>query len=184
MTVAVADVRLVVDETSIVPVSSGTWTAHLTVGTGRIEGTLTFADGTVSPVACTAYSVDDRYVRAGGTPSTSRPPGNDLPIDALPLASGTSVTVSTAGAATSPEAPLECLTDPSTGEEWATNTVWYTVSGDGPTTIDTTGTRFDTAVAVYTQDAGGGLSPVPETCVDDTWICSAPISVCSTCKPR
>ena len=171
---ATANVRFVADESSSFSVYSGTWTARIDATIGRVTGTLAFPDGAIAPVSCDAYSADDRFIQAGGAPSTSSVPRNDLPAGALPLTVGAQATVNTAGAASGVEAPFECLTYED-GRSAATNTVWYTVTGAGPLTIDTAGTRFDSAVAVYTEDGAGGFTPVPGTCVDDTWTAFGPI---------
>ena len=165
---ATANVRFVAEESSVVPVVSGTWTSRLQVTIGRVEGVLTRPDGAMARVSCHAFSVEDRYVRAGGAPSTSAAPANDAPAGAIALAAGKEATVNTAGASGAPEVPLECMADPE-GAAGVTNTVWFTVTGAGPMTIDTAGTRFDSVVAVYVRHAAGGLTPVPEACVDDTW---------------
>jgi hypothetical protein len=173
---ATANLRLIADDSGIFPIHSGTWTAHLNVMIGRVQGVVALGDFAAVPVSCGAYFIEDRYVAAGGTPSTSRPPANDLPSDALPLAVGARTTAQTAGAAPDVEAPLECMLDEE-GRSLVTNTVWYTVTGSGPVTIDTAGTRFDTAIAVYTRDDAGGLTPLAGACVDDIWIPFGPIRI-------
>jgi hypothetical protein len=47
------------------------------------------------------------------------------------------------------------------------HTAWYTIEGTGgPVTIDTAGSDFDTALAVYTSD---GASFTQVECVDDVF---------------
>ena len=47
-------------------------------------------------------------------------------------------------------------------------TVWFSLVGTGTeVTIDTAGSDFDTAIAVYTAAADGSLEPVDGSCVDD-----------------
>jgi hypothetical protein len=50
--------------------------------------------------------------------------------------------------------------------------VWFTLTGSGPTQVDTAGTRFDTAVAVYVRADDGALLPV--ACNDDWYRPVAP----------
>jgi hypothetical protein len=94
----------------------------------------------------------------------ARPLANDTPEAAEPLAIGDSVTVRTAGTALEPEAP--CILD---GEEPFElpfgHTAWWTFEGTGgPVTVDTSGSDFDTALAVYADEAG---ELVQVACVDD-----------------
>jgi hypothetical protein len=148
---------------------SGTWTQRSTITSGPLTGTITDPDGRVTAIDCFAYDADHHRVDAGGgSPPTGRPPGNDTPGGAIAL-TGTA-TVQTSGSALEAEQANPCT------EPWedqpdyrATHTVWFTVTGAGRITIDTAGTRFDTAVAVYTVDDTGSLSPVDDACNDDWW---------------
>jgi hypothetical protein len=106
---------------------------------------------------CDAAETD--YVYRSTDPSGPKPgpiPSNDLPAGAIAIAPGASISVDTQAAAAAAEedscAPLG-------------RSVWYTAAGSGATmTLDTTGTLFDTMVAVYTKTSKGFKLV---TCVDD-----------------
>jgi hypothetical protein len=93
------------------------------------------------------------------SPSGPKPgpaPVNDLPENAIQIGTGTGIAVDTSGAATDAE---ETSCDP------LGQSVWYTVAGTGAEmTFDTTGTDFDTMVAVYTKSRKGFQMVA---CVDD-----------------
>jgi hypothetical protein len=148
---------------------SGTWTTRSTATSGPMPAGVAYDDGSVVELDCFAYRNDYRRVDAGGgSPPTAHPPANDAPAGAVPLAGVTSV--QTSGTALEAEEPNPCT------EPWdeqpdyrATHTAWFTITGNGPTTVDTTGTRFDTALAVYTSDDAGTLTPLDGACNDDWW---------------
>lgn len=163
---------------------SGTWTQRSTVTSGPLTGDLTDADGRVTALDCFAYSADHRRVAAGGgSPPTARAPINDVPEAAVALTDTT--TVQTSGAALEAEQANPCA------EPWeqqpdyrATHTVWFAVTGAGRTTIDTAGTRFDTAISVHTVDDTGDLVPVEGACNDDWWRPLSPGLVTLTLQAR
>ncbi|KRA38427.1 MULTISPECIES: hypothetical protein [unclassified Nocardioides] len=163
---------------------SGTWTQRSTITSGPLTGDVTDADGRVTALDCFAYSADHRRVdTGGGSPPTGPAPINDTPGGAVVL-TGTA-TLQTSGSALEAEQANPCT------EPWedqpdyrATHTVWFAVTGDGPTTIDTAGTRFDTAIAVYVADEAGALVPVEDGCNDDWWRPLAPGLVTLTLQAR
>jgi hypothetical protein len=148
---------------------SGTWTTRSTVTSGPMPAGVAYDDGSAVELDCFAYRNDYRMVNVGGgSPPTAHPPTNDSPAGAVPLAGVTSV--QTSGTALDAEEPNPCT------EPWdqqpdyrATHTIWFTITGNGPTTVDTAGTRFDTALAVYSSDDAGTLTPVDGACNDDWW---------------
>ena len=125
------------------------------------NGTQTLTMDSVSCFAGELRFVHHESARQGEGPQ-GRPLPNDTPDAAEPLAIGDSVTVRTGGTATEPELP--CTFD----EEFELpfgHTAWWTFTGTGgPVTVDTAGSDFDTALAVY-ADEGGELVQV--ACVDD-----------------
>ena len=102
---------------------------------------------------------------------TGKPPANDLPSGAPTVTPGRSLTQNTKNAAMDMEEPFDCLTEVDEGNEFplpVLKTVWLKVAGRGvPVTIDTKGTGFDTAIAVYTKASDGSYEPLPGACVDD-----------------
>src|SRR5262249_53814432 len=96
---------------------------------------------------------------SGNLSITAYVPINDVCSQAIGLSPGIAVTVNTtqAGVAGDPAPPC--------GED-VTKAVWfaYTPPRDGPVTISTCGSSFDTVLAVYTGDCNA-LSPV--ICDDD-----------------
>jgi hypothetical protein len=112
---------------------------------------------------CTAYDVDTRVRATSPEGPKGKPPANDAPDRAVALDPGDDVRVLTAGASPDPEVEASCLTDD--GFAFWGRTVWYSIEGDGaPITIDTAGSNFDTALAVYEVD-GDTLAEI--ACVDD-----------------
>lgn len=153
---------------------SGTWTQRSTVTSGPLAGDIAYDDGVAVELDCFAYSGDYRRIDVGGgSPPTAHPPANDVPEGAVPLVGASST--QTSGTAAEAEEPNPCA-EPWDGQPdyRATHTVWFTVTGSGPTIVDTTGTRFDTAIAVYTRDDTGGLAPVDGACNDDWYQSIAP----------
>jgi hypothetical protein len=139
-----------------------------------LEGTLTIGAYVFDLGACVGGDYRTKII--GTAPRGPKPggkvPANDLPSGAKLLAVGGSATVQTKGASPDREAPYPCLTfeepDGSMFEVPVANTVWYKVTGTGGrVTVDTTGSDFDTVLAIYTASAGGGFAPVAGGCVDD-----------------
>lgn len=138
-----------------------------------LEGTLTIGAIAFDLGAC--VGVDGRTKLIDTFPRGPKPggkvPSNDLPSGAKLLTVGARASVATKGASPAFEAPYECLTFEENGEVFEVpvgHTVWYRIVGTGgPVTVDTSGSDFDTVVAVYTSDGAGGFTPVPDACVDD-----------------
>jgi hypothetical protein len=110
---------------------------------------------------CQALEITTRSViRASKGPKpTDIAPPNETRAGARRIAVGDTVRTTTRGAALVPEARMGCATAPG-------RTVWYSFVGTGGTVrIDTAGSSFDTAVAVYRARDGGGLRTV--ACNDD-----------------
>lgn len=122
-----------------------------------IEGTVSVPaiDTTFDLSGCFAISQDQHVAftsqsgpRPGGTV-----PVNDAPEGAIAIAPGTLFNVRTGAATLEPEVPTSCL--PTDEELLFGKTLWYTIEGTGsPVTVDTSGSRFDTAIAIYTKDNG------------------------------
>ena len=153
---------------------SGTWTQNATVTSGPLTGVARYGDGASVELTCLAYRDSYRYLQAGGgAPGGGAPPRNDSPAGAVPLAGTT--TVQTSGTALEAEQPNPCTVAWDERPDYrATHTVWYTLTGDGPTTVDTAGSRFDTAIAVYTRDGSGSFVPLDGACNDDSRVAIAP----------
>ena len=138
-----------------------------------IEGTLTLGAMTFDLGAC--IGVDARNKEIITNPRGPKPggkvPANDLPSGAKLMTVGSKTSVATKGASPAFEEPFECLTFEEPGgvfEIPVGHTVWYRIVGTGgPVTVDTAGSDYDTVVAVYTADGGGGFTPVPGACLDD-----------------
>ncbi len=105
---------------------------------------------------------DDPTGAVGGSygMSTVPAPNDDIEVS-MPAATPTVAAV-TCGATEQSDEPLSC--------GWASmgKTVWFahTATADGPVTIDTFGSNFDTVLAVYTGTGIGDLSMVG--CNDDS----------------
>ena len=100
--------------------------------------------------SCEALEVTTREIvrAAEGPKPTSTPPPNDALAGARPITVGDTVRTTTRGAALLPEAPVSCATDPG-------RTVWYSFVGTGAKVhLDTAGSSFDTALAVYQMQDG------------------------------
>lgn len=125
-----------------------------------VQGTLSVPtiDEPFDLSGCGALREDVHFVfrSAQGPQPGGTLPSNDTPDGAIEIAPGTRLTTSTNGAALEPEVPASCLTFEEDGEvQLFGRTVWYTIEGtDAPITIDTAGSRFDTAIAIYTRDDG------------------------------
>jgi hypothetical protein len=123
---------------------SGTLTAQLDVDGSAVEASWD-AD------ACIAADqhVKDQLLPMQGPKPKGRPLPNDGPDGALDLELGvTSRQMTRTTVPESEASTLDCL-----GVDMA-HTVWYrvTATSDGPLTIDTRGSDFDTVVAVYAAD--------------------------------
>jgi hypothetical protein len=140
-----------------------------------VEGSLTLEGHVFDLGACVLEDATGKTIvtfprgpKPGGTV-----PSNDLPAGAKLLRVGDRTSLATRGASPTREAPFECLIfeDPETGTPFEIpvgHTVWYQIAGTGqPITIDTAGSDYDTVIAVYTSNGAGGLTPLPNGCVDD-----------------
>jgi hypothetical protein len=139
-----------------------------------IEGTLTIGIHTFDLGACIGADYRSKVLFSAkrGPKPGGKVPANDLPSGAKQLTLGGSAIVQTKGASPDREAAFECLVfEDETGtpvEVPVANTVWYKFTGTGqPMTVDTTGSDFDTVLAIYTAGPGGTFTPVPGGCVDD-----------------
>jgi hypothetical protein len=109
---------------------------------------------------CQALEVVTREIvrPANGPKPGGRKPTNDTVDGAPRLSPGTTARSTNRGAAVDPETPMTCATDPG-------RTLWWTFVGTGrPVRLDTAGSRFDTAIAVY-EPQDGRLRQV--ACNDD-----------------
>lgn len=138
-----------------------------------LEGSLTIGTYAFDLGGCVGGDYRTKVVATvpHGPKPGGKVPANDLPTGAKLLAIGGSATVQTKGASPNREAPYPCLTfeepDGSIFEVPVANTVWYKVTGTGgQVTVDTTGSDFDTVLAIYTNGPGGFV-PVAGGCVDD-----------------
>jgi len=157
-------------ETIVMPYTNGP--IRLTFDYQAVDGTFTVMPDTGDPVVfdltdCVAAAVHikDQLHAANGPKPKGKAVPNDTPDTAQPLDVGDQARVMTRTAAPAPEAPSEdCLGFDLVG------TVWYSVTAesDGPLTIDTAGSDFDTALAVYAAD--GSLDPIPGACNDDVGV--------------
>ena len=96
-------------------------------------------------------------------PRPGKPPANDTPDGAISLKLGSTLNAQTTSTALDPEQPV--TTCPEGVQDDLGHTLWYTVEGTGDDlTVDTTGSNFDTVVAVYTRD---GDSWTEVGCEDD-----------------
>jgi hypothetical protein len=150
---------------------------HVTGSVLAVDGTLelTTPNGTMTlamdSVSCFAGEVRFTEIQTAAQGPRARPLPNDTPDAAEPLAIGDSVTVRTGGTAEAAELP--CMIE---GFELPFgHTAWWTFEGTGgPVTVDTAGSDFDTALAVY-ADEGGTLVQV--ACVDDVETLQAVVTV-------
>lgn len=125
-----------------------------------VSGTLSLSNGvTYDLSSCFADSLSQRDVirNPSGPKVKGSAPANDLPSGAEPITLGNTVHAANGAAALAPEEPISCTS--------AGRTLWYTVTGTGgELTVDTAGSNFDTAIAVYASD-GGTLTEI--ACADD-----------------
>jgi hypothetical protein len=113
-----------------------------------LDGTLAFPTGETFAFADgECFAADFRSSLKSNPaqgPKPGKPPANDDPAGAVALRVGSRLNTQTGGAAWEPEAEASCAP--------LGSTVWYTIEGTGgPITIDTAGSGFDTAIAVYTN---------------------------------
>ena len=133
-------------------------------GSLELMGVMTLA---MDDEHCDAVAFDDHGVATSprGTKGGGKVPANDAPDNAIAVEPGTTLNTITTGATLEPEVPNE--TCPEGFGDQMGNTVWYSVTGTGePITVDTTGSDFDTMVAVYRVD---GDSLVEVACDDDVF---------------
>ncbi len=138
-----------------------------------IEGMLTIGSSSFDLGACvgTAYRQKEIETNPLGPKPGGKVPANDLPSGAKLLAIGGKATLQTKGASPDAEASYECLRfEEAPGEFFelsAGYTVWYRFTGTGGlVTIDSSGSDYDTVMAVYTK-VGAVYTPVADGCVDD-----------------
>jgi hypothetical protein len=123
---------------------------------------------------CASDAFDNHTVAtAPKGPKPGAPPPNDTPEGTIALDLGASLKVVTTGTAIDPEVGI--TTCPEGERDDLGHTVWYTFEGTGdPVTIDTSGSNFDTVVAVYTLD---GDTWTEVGCEDDQGDAQNPISL-------
>ena len=144
----------------------------------RVTGSLIDVDGTLT-TSLGSFDLDGCFIATTRTKEIVRPtngpkpggrvPANDLPSGAIALGPGSKASVSTKGAAVASEAGYPCMLLEDNDGNFVTvpveHTVWYTVAGTGrEITVDTSGSSFDTVVAVY---AGAPDDAATVGCVDD-----------------
>jgi hypothetical protein len=137
------------------------------------EFSLTLDDGTqmtftMSDDTCQASDRSERLLESARQGQNTEPRANDTPEAAAAINPGGAASAHTGGAAFEGEMPTACLTFDTPEGPFALNlahSVWYSFVGTGgPVTIDTSGSDFDTVLAVYVSD-NGILSEVG--CADD-----------------
>ncbi len=138
-----------------------------------IEGVLMIGASSFDLGSCvgTAYREKAVATNPRGPKPGGKVPANDLPSGAKLLAIGGKATLQTKGASPDAEASFECLRfEEAPGEFFeipAGYTVWYRFAGTGGlVTIDSSGSDYDTVMAVYTK-VGAVYTPVADGCVDD-----------------
>jgi hypothetical protein len=118
-------------------------------------GTVTTADTTYAlQGACSGehFSASGVNTSPNGPKPTGRPPANDTPLGAQPLPARE--ITSNRSTALEPEVPWLEEFDGTIFEFPLGKTLWYTMVGTGGhVTIDTAGSDFDTAIAVYSGEA-------------------------------
>jgi hypothetical protein len=140
-----------------------------------VSGTLTAPGyGSFDLGACVVANQTTKVIErpARAPKPTGSPPANDLPSGARMVAPGRNLTQNTKNAAMDMEEPFACVMgfdeDDNEVPVPMLKTVWYKLAGRGAqVTIDTKGSGFDTAIAVYTKLADGSFQPVPGACNDD-----------------
>jgi hypothetical protein len=118
-------------------------------------GSLAFSTGesfTIDTDHCSARTFVSRViVSAPKGPKTGPAPANDAPDGAIALKLGGIVNAQTTATVLDAEVPI--TTCPEGVQDDLGHTLWYTFTGNGnPVTVDTSGSNFDTVVAVYTRD--------------------------------
>jgi hypothetical protein len=130
------------------------------------DGTLDFTTGdsfVMDAEHCQANTFDTHsHVNTPAVPQPGVAPANDTPDGATPLTARSKVNQLTGG--TAPDAEVPITTCPEASDDLG-HTVWFTVVGSGnPITVDTSGSDFDTVVAVYDLIDG---APNEIACDDD-----------------
>lgn len=138
-------------EQALVPVG------HIDFSTGP-----TFA---IDQADCTATSFTSKLV--GTSPSGPKPGGkvpvNDTPDGALLVMPGSRSNADTGGASVAAE--VQVTTCPEGVFDQMGRTLWYEIAGtNGPVTVDTAGSNFDTVVGVFQRD-GADFTEI--ACDDD-----------------
>jgi hypothetical protein len=134
-----------------------------------VEGTVELSTGdafTMDDEACdaTTFRIGSLFKGANG-PKTGRPLVNDAPEGAIELAPGARFNVQTTGTVPDAEA-INATCDEGEIDQMG-HTVWYTIEGTGtPLRFDTTGSNFDTMIAVYVME---GDELVELACADDVF---------------
>ena len=119
----------------------------------------------MSDDVCQAFDRSFREINISRQGGNMEAPANDTPQSAAPITIGRGINAHTGGAALEGEATTNCLFIEDGFILNLAHTVWYQFVGTGaPVTIDTSGSDFDTVVAVYTQEAG---SYTEVACGDD-----------------
>jgi hypothetical protein len=129
-------------------------TGHQRVTERRLipSGTLTFSTGdvfTLDGEVCFGSEFDSHVSDAApsGPKPGARTALNDTPDGAVPLTLGKVVNDQTVNTAAAPELQVETCPEP---DDRFGHTLWYSFTGTGgPVTIDTSGSNFDTVIAVY-----------------------------------
>lgn len=135
------------------------------------------ANGTFAFSAGGSYIMDPAHCRAAqyashviGTQPTGpkaggKPPANDLPDGAIPIAPGARLNAQTRGAALEPEVPITTCPE-GIGDNMG-HTLWYAIAGTGRgVTVDTAGSDIDTLIGVYTR-SGDEFTEIG--CIDDVF---------------
>ena len=118
-------------------------------------GTLEFSTGQsfrIDTEHCHARTFVSHYILSAPKTSKTGPvPANDAPDGAIALKLGGIVNAQTTGTVLDAEVPIE--TCPEGFLDDLGHTLWYTFKGTGnQVTLDTSGSNFDTVIAVYTRD--------------------------------
>jgi hypothetical protein len=134
------------------------------------NGRLDFSTGQsfdIDPTNCSAVAFSNHAIttQPAGPKPRGPVPVNDTPEGAISASPGDRFNVATGGAAFEPEEPT--VTCPEGDFDRMGHTLWYTIDGtDGPVTIDTAGSGFDTLLAVYVPE---GENLVEVACIDDVF---------------
>jgi hypothetical protein len=131
------------------------------------DGSLDVSTGesfTLDTEHCAARTFASHFIFSSPKGPKSGPvPSNDTPDGAIAVSIGSQLNAQTTGTVLEAEVPI--TTCPEGDRDNLGHTLWYTFEGTGdPVTIDTSGSNFDTVVAVYTRD-GDAFTEVG--CEDD-----------------